>query len=127
MSENRKRTRKTKKFQKSTIGNPTKPHCEDERTCAHEVTANEVDDVDPDIVEDSDADIHQDPRCQICRGYCGGGGGKVGLFRRIGIVNLLFLFIGFVSFGFEEDAWSGANNRTIASAYCVFEELEKME
>ena len=73
MSENRKRTRKTKKFQKSTIGNPTKPHCEDERTCAHEVTANEVDDVDPDIVEDSDADIHQDPRCQICRGYCGGG------------------------------------------------------
>ena len=77
MSENRKKTRKTKKFKKSTIGNPTKPHCEDERTCAHEGTANEVDDVDPDIVEDSDAEIHQDPRCQICRGYCGGGGGVV--------------------------------------------------
>ena len=75
MSENRKRTRKNKKFQKSTIGNPTKPHCEDERTCAHEGTANEVEDIDPDIVEDSDADINQDPRCQICRGYCGGGGG----------------------------------------------------
>ena len=51
----------------------------------------------------------------------------MGLFRRIGIVNLLFLFIGFVSFGFEEDAWSGTNNRTIASANFVFEELEKME
>ncbi len=77
MSENRKRTRKTKKFQKSTIRNPTKPHCEDERTCGHKGTANEVDDVDPDIVEDSGADIHQDPRCQICRGYCGWVGGGV--------------------------------------------------
>ena len=126
MSENRKRTRKTKKFQKSLIRNPLKLHCEDERTCAHEGTANEVDDVDRDNVEDSDADIHQDPRCQICRGYCGVGVG-VGVFRRIGIVNLFLLFIGFVSFGFEEDIWSGTNNRTIASAYCVFEELKKME
>ena len=125
MSENRKRTRKNKKFQKSTIGNPTKPHCEDERTCAHEGTANEVEDIDPDIVEDSDADINQDPRCQICRGYCGGGG--VGVFQRIGIVNFFLLFIGFVSFVFEEDVWSGTNSRTIASAYCVFEELKKME
>ena len=83
-----------------------------------------MDDVDPNIVEDSDADIHQDPRCQICRGYCGGGGG---LFHRIGIVNLFLLFTGFVSFGFEEDVWSGTNNRTIASAYCVFKELEKIE
>ena len=74
MSENRKRTGKTKKSQKSTIGNPTKSHYEDERTSAHEGTANEVEDIDPDIVEDSDADIHQDPRCQICRGYWGGGG-----------------------------------------------------
>ena len=75
MSENRKKTRKTKKFQKSTFGNPTKPQCEDERTCDHKGSANEVEDVDPDIVEDSDADIHQDPRFQICRGYFGGWGG----------------------------------------------------
>ena len=51
----------------------------------------------------------------------------MGLFRRIGIVNLFLLFNCFVSFSFEEDVWSGTNNRTIASAYCVFEELEKME
>ena len=51
----------------------------------------------------------------------------MGLLRRIRIFNLFLLFIGFVSFGFEEDVWSGTNNRTIASAYCVFEELEKME
>ena len=97
MSEKRKKNRKTKKFQKSTIGNPTKPHCEDERTCAHEGTANEVDDVDPDIVEDSDADIHPDPRCQICRGYCGGGGGEWGCFEELGLsiyfCYLLVLFL----------------------------------
>ena len=98
MSENRKRTRKTKKFQKSTIGNPTKPHCENERTCAHEGTANEVDDVDPDIVEDSDADIHQDPRCQICRGYYGGGGGwrcfeELGLSIYFCYLLVLFLLV----------------------------------
>ena len=49
----------------------------------------------------------------------------MGVFRRIGIVNLFLLFIGFVYFGFEEDVWSGTNNRTIASVYCVFEELKK--
>ena len=49
------------------------------------------------------------------------------MFQRIGIVNFFLLFIGFVSFVFEEDVWSGTNNRTIASAYCVFEELKKME
>ena len=88
-----------------------KPHCEDEQTSTHEGTANKVDNVDPDIVENSDDDVHQDPKCQICKRYCGGG---VGVFRRIGIVNLFFLLIGFVSFGFEEDVWSGTNNRTLA-------------
>ena len=96
MSENRKKTRKTKKFKKSTIGNPTKPHCEDERTCAHEGTANVVDNVDPDIAEDFDAEIHQDPRCQICRGYCVGGGGW-GCFEELGFsiyfCYLLVLFL----------------------------------
>ena len=97
MSENRKRTQKTKKFQKSTIGNPTKPHCEDERTCAHEGTANEVEDVDPNIVEDSDADIHQDPRCQICRGYCGVGGW--GCFEELGLsIYFCYLLVLFLLF-----------------------------
>ena len=97
MSKNRKRTRKTKKFQKSTIGNPTKLHCEDERTCAHEGTANEVEDIDPDIVEDSDADINQDPRCQICRGYCGGGGW--GCFKELALsISFCYLLVLFLLF-----------------------------
>ena len=100
MSENRKRTRKTKKFQKSTIGNPTKPHREDERTCAHEGTANEVDDVDPDIVEDSDADIHQDPMCQICRGYCRGGVGGGGVVSKNWDCQFIFVIYWFCFFWF---------------------------
>ena len=39
----------------------------------------------------------------------------------------IFVIYWFCFFGFEEDVWSGTNNRTIASAYCVFEELNKIE
>ena len=61
MSENRKMTQKSRRFQKSTIGNPTPLHFEEEEiTFAHEVTANEVEVVDPDIVKDSDVEVNQD-------------------------------------------------------------------
>ena len=61
MSENRKKTQKSKRSQKSTIGNPTPLHFEEEETTFdHEGTANEVEVVDPDIVKDSDVEVNQD-------------------------------------------------------------------
>ena len=63
MSENEKNIEELKRSQKSTIRNPTQPHFEDGLTSTHEGTASEVEDVDPEIIEDSDAEDHQKSRC----------------------------------------------------------------
>ena len=60
MSENR-RTQNSKRSQKSIIGNTTPLHHEEEETIlTNKGTANEVEVVDPDIMEDTDAEVCQD-------------------------------------------------------------------